>query len=102
MNNLSLAVDSLEWGRNKVLELASQGHSQSEIARIIQISQLTVNRDSSYLRQHAKNNIKKYIDERLPEGYEKFLVGLPIIKSINRTALSAAMNTYSAFRSWLQ
>jgi transcriptional regulator len=54
MNNLSLAVDSLEWGRNKVLELASQGHSQSEIARIIQISQLTVNRDFFYLRQMLK------------------------------------------------
>jgi predicted transcriptional regulator len=69
----------LEWRRNKVLELASQGHSQSEIARIIQISQPTVNRDLSYLRQHAKNNIKKYIDERLPEEYEKCLVGLTAI-----------------------
>jgi len=35
-----------------------------------------VNRDISYLRQRAKDNIKKYIDERLPEEYEKCLVGL--------------------------
>ena len=32
--------------------------------------------DVSYLRQQAKQNIKKYIDERLPEEYEKCLVGL--------------------------
>jgi hypothetical protein len=28
------------------------------------------------LRNQAKTNIKKYIDERLPEEYEKSLVGL--------------------------
>jgi cation transport regulator ChaB len=33
-------------------------------------------RDTSFLRQQAKNNIPKYIDERLPEEYEKCLVGL--------------------------
>src|SRR3954462_6961224 len=67
---------SLEWRRSKVLELASQGYNQSEISRILQISQPTVNRDLSYLRQQAKTNIKRYIDERLPEEYEKCLVGL--------------------------
>lgn len=39
----------------------------------------TVNRDLSFLRQQAKSNIKKYIDERLPEEYEKCLVGLNVI-----------------------
>jgi hypothetical protein len=58
---------------------ASQGHNQSEISRILQISQPTVNRDISYLRQQAKSNIRKYIDERLPEEYEKCLVGLTAI-----------------------
>ena len=33
----------------------------------------------SYLRNQAKSNIKRYIDERLPEGYEKCLVGLTAI-----------------------
>src|SRR5437773_10388005 len=31
------------------------------------------------LRQQAKDNIKRYIDERLPEEYEKCLVGLNAI-----------------------
>ncbi|MFL6367745.1 MAG: hypothetical protein ACJ72T_04250 [Nitrososphaeraceae archaeon] len=64
MNNLSSSVNSVEWRRNKVQELASQGYNQSEISRILQISQPTINRDLAYLRQQAKENIKKYVDER--------------------------------------
>jgi DNA-binding transcriptional regulator LsrR (DeoR family) len=76
MNNLSSYVNnSVEWRRNKVQELASQGYNQSEISRTLQISQPTINRDITYLRQHAKANIKRYIDERLPEEYEKCLLG---------------------------
>jgi DNA-binding transcriptional regulator LsrR (DeoR family) len=62
-----------------VQELASQGYNQSEISRILQISQPTINRDIAYVRQQAKANIKRYIDERLPEEYEKCLVGLTAI-----------------------
>jgi DNA-directed RNA polymerase specialized sigma24 family protein len=79
MNNLSSSMNSLEWRRSKVQELSSQGYNQSEISRILQISQPTINRDMTYLRQQAKENIKKYIDERLPEEYEKCLVGLNAI-----------------------
>ena len=70
---------SLEWRRSKVQELTSQGYNQSEISRILQISQPTINRDITYLRQQAKENIKRYIDERLPEEYEKCLVGITAI-----------------------
>ena len=78
-NNNNKNNSSLEWRRNKVQELASQGYNQSEISRILQISQPTINRDLSYLRQQAKTNIKRYIDERLPEEYEKCLIGLTAI-----------------------
>jgi transposase len=66
----------IDWRRSKVQELSSQGHSQREIAQVLQVSNGTVNRDLSYLRQQAKSNIRKYIDERLPEEYEKCLIGL--------------------------
>ena len=69
----------IQWRRSKVAELDSQGHSQPEMASILQVSIGTVNRDLSYLRQQAKSNIRKYIDERLPEEYEKCLVGLTAI-----------------------
>jgi predicted transcriptional regulator len=109
MNNLSSSVNnSVEWRRSKVQQLASQGYNQSEISRILQISQPTINRDITYLRQQAKENIKKYIDERLPEEYEKCLVGLTAItkeawNTANQTedkrekiqALSLAKECYS-------
>jgi hypothetical protein len=79
MESLNSHMERLEWRRNKVLELSSQGHSQPEIARILQIGLGTVNRDLSYLRQHAKATIKKYIDEKLPEEYEKCMVGFNAI-----------------------
>jgi hypothetical protein len=67
----------VEWRRDKVLELMSKGEtSQSEIARILQVDRSTICRDVDYLRLQAKENISKYVDERLPEEYEKCLVGL--------------------------
>jgi hypothetical protein len=69
----------IQWRRSKVAELDSQGHSQPEMASILQVSIGTINKDLSYLRQQAKHNIKRYIDERLPEEYEKCLVGLTAI-----------------------
>jgi hypothetical protein len=77
---LSTKVErQIQWRRSKVAELDSQGHNQQDMASILQVSIGTVNRDLSYLRQQAKSNIKKYIDERLPEEYEKCLVGLTAI-----------------------
>src|ERR1051326_3681190 len=90
MNNLNSSVNSLEWRRSKVQELSSQGYNQSEISRILQISQPTINRDFTYLRQQAKSNIKRYIDELLPEEYEKCLVGLT---AITKEAWNTAQQT---------
>jgi hypothetical protein len=70
---------SIQWRRDKVQELSSQGNSQREIAKILQVGIGTINRDLTYLRQQAKQNIRRYIDERLPEEYEKCLVGLTAI-----------------------
>ncbi|MFL6430200.1 MAG: hypothetical protein ACJ71X_01920 [Nitrososphaeraceae archaeon] len=80
----------IEWRRSKVAELDSQGHSQPEISRILQVSIGTINRDISILRQQAKEKIKKYIDERLPEEYEKCLVGL---NAITNEAWNTAQDT---------
>jgi hypothetical protein len=62
------------------MELLSKGESnQSEIARVLQVDKSIICRDIAYLRLQAKDNIKRYIDERLPEEYEKCLVGLNAI-----------------------
>ena len=77
----------IQWRRDKVQELYSKGYSQREISQTLQVGLATVNRDISYLRSQAKTNIKRYIDERLPEEYEKCLVGL---NAITREAWNTA------------
>jgi hypothetical protein len=69
----------VESRRAKVLELISKGNSQTEISGILHVDMSIISRDISHLRQQAKTNIKKYIDERLPEEYEKCMAGLTCI-----------------------
>jgi hypothetical protein len=45
----------------------------------LQVDLSIISRDVYFLRQQARHNIKRYIDERLPEEYEKCLVGLTTI-----------------------
>ena len=86
MNSKSQQV---EWRRDQVLELSSKGYSQSEIGRTLQIDRSIISRDVAILREQSKQNIKKYIDERLPEEYEKCLVGISsILKEAWNTANS--------------
>lgn len=59
--------------------MSSDGRSQSDIARILQVSPATINTDIQFLKQEAKVNIRKYIDERLPFEFHKCLVGLDTI-----------------------
>ena len=68
--------EMMEWRREKVLLITSQGFSQREIADKIKVSAATVNHDLAYLREQAKENIKQYVDEKIPEEYEKCLIGL--------------------------
>jgi Trp operon repressor len=95
MEHLSSAMEQhqeqqqTQWRRDKVQELCSKGYSQREISQILQIALATVNRDVSYLRNEAKHIIKRYIDERLPDEYEKCLVGLTaILREAWNTTLS--------------
>jgi len=76
---LNSRVQQIEWRRSQVLELSSKGHNQSEIAKILQVDKSIICRDISNLREQSKHNIRRYIDEKLPEEYEKCLVGLTAI-----------------------
>ena len=93
MEHLSSAMEQqnqVQWRRDKIQELYSKGYSQREISQLLQMGLATVNRDISYLRSQAKANIKRYIDERLPDEYEKCLVGLT---AITKEAWNTAENT---------
>jgi IS30 family transposase len=78
-----------EWRRIQVLELSSKGYTQIEISKKLQVDKSTISKDTSFLREQAKENIRKYVDERLPEEYEKCLVGITsILKEAWNTANS--------------
>jgi predicted metal-dependent hydrolase len=74
----------IDWRRDRVLELAGDGYSERDIAKRLQISQATICRDIRWLRQQAKREIRKYIDEQVPLEYHKTLIGLQnIIKNMS-------------------
>jgi len=83
--------DKVEWRRDQVQQLLAKGHyNHREISSILQIPKSTISRDIQYLNQNAKNSIRKYVDERLPEEYENCLVGLT---AILKEAWSTAQQT---------
>jgi MoxR-like ATPase len=51
-----------------------------------------MNRDAAYLRQQAKENITRYVNERLPEEYEKCLVGYLLIDELDKLSKSSEAN----------
>jgi hypothetical protein len=86
--------EQIQWRRDKVLELSSKGQSEREIASALHISPATAHRDISYLDQQARENIRNYIDERLPAEYQKCLIGITaIMKEAWSTAATATADT---------
>jgi hypothetical protein len=71
-----LRQQQLDWRRSQIVELASMGYSQREIAQILQIDKSAVNRDIHFIRQQAQENIKNHIQQRMPEEYH--MVGVSI------------------------
>ena len=66
MNNSNNKQSNLEWRRNRIVELYSEGRNQSQIAQILKISQPTVFRDLQYQRRQSRNKVKTYLDEYVP------------------------------------
>jgi DNA-binding transcriptional regulator LsrR (DeoR family) len=66
----------LDWRRAQVLDLASEGYNQREIASKLQIDLAAVNRDIQFLRERAQVNLQHHIHEVVPEEYQKCMVGM--------------------------
>jgi hypothetical protein len=66
----------VDWRRNKVLELSSQGYSQRDIASTLQVGLGTVNKDILFLRQMSRENLQHHIHERVPEEYQNCMTGI--------------------------
>src|SRR5919106_6659707 len=74
--NSEAKQQQLEWRRARVLELASEGYSQREIAHKLNVDPAAVNRDIQFLRQQAQENLQRHIHEVVPEEYQKCMVGM--------------------------
>jgi transcriptional regulator len=102
---LSTKSDQLEWRRSKVVELRSRGLSHGEIAHELQVSRTLITSDIAYLRSQAKESIKEYVTEHLPEQYQVCLSALDTIlkhafsiletSEDNREKLQAAIQGYA-------
>jgi transposase len=68
--------EQLQWRRSKVIEMRSRGLSQIEIAHELQVSEASISSDIGYLRNQAKEAIKEYVTEHLPEQYQVCLTAL--------------------------
>jgi hypothetical protein len=66
----------IEWRRSQVLELSSQGQTERQIATVLQVGKTTVHKDLAYLSRQAKENLKTHIQDKLPEEYQKCMVGI--------------------------
>jgi orotate phosphoribosyltransferase-like protein len=64
---LSTKSDQLEWRRSKVVEMRARGMTDGEIADKLQVSRTAITSDIQYLRSQAKESIKEYVTEHLPE-----------------------------------
>jgi predicted transcriptional regulator len=73
--NSEVKQQQLDW-RSQVLELASDGYNQREIASKLQVDPAAVNRDIQYLRQQAQENLQKHIHETVPEEYHICMIGM--------------------------
>jgi hypothetical protein len=66
----------IEWRRDRVMELSSQGFSQSDIATVLQVDKSIISRDVAYFKRQAQNNLQHHIHETIPAEYEKAMNSL--------------------------
>jgi transposase len=97
--NTKSKADMLQWRRDKVIELRGIGLSYAEIAQQLQVSASSIGTDVQYLREQAKENIKEYVTQHLPEQYQ---VCLSALDSVLKHAFEIHMHmiTEKKFRQW--
>ena len=72
-------TDLIQWRRDKVVELRGIGLIYAEIAQQLQVSTALIGTDVQYLRSKAKENIKQYTTEHLPEQYQVCMAALDTV-----------------------
>jgi glycyl-tRNA synthetase beta subunit len=87
---LKFYKSAIDWRRNIVLQMLSEGHHQSHISRVLKVHRSTISIDVQYLREEARKQMHEFITERLPMAVAKSCTALD---SITSTAWDLARNT---------
>jgi hypothetical protein len=66
----------LEYRRDRIVSLYSEGRNHSQIAKVLHMSRPTVTRDLHYRMQQTKEKAKTFLEETLPFESEVCRVGL--------------------------
>ena len=87
MKRQSRKQQQIQWRRNKVEDYLVQGLNQHEISEKLQVSKFTISIDVGYLREQAKEQMKNYVEQRLPLEFHNCLRGIDyILKSVYEVA----------------
>jgi hypothetical protein len=65
-SNLRFNKKAIAWRRSEILRLLSMGHNQASAARLLNLDESVVSLDCKWLREQAKETIRKFLDEQLP------------------------------------
>jgi len=65
--------DLLHWRRSQVVKLLATGHTIEQTADKLQVSPKTVQRDYAYIRHHAHEVLRNYLEDTVPNEILKAL-----------------------------
>jgi len=71
--------DLLHWRRSHVVKLLATGHTIAQTAEKLQVSPMTVQGDYSYIRHHAHEVIRNYLEDTVPNELLKALARLTAV-----------------------
>jgi soluble cytochrome b562 len=66
----------IEWRRDRVLELSSQGFNQSDIAFALHVNKSIISRDMAYLNHKAQDTLQHHIHEIILTEWQKAMNSL--------------------------
>ena len=81
-----------EFVRDKIRQLLGRGKTQRQISEIMKISLGKTNSIVQSLKEEAKENIAKYVNEELPAQYQNTLSGINQIIAITWNSIDSATN----------
>ena len=67
---------NIELRRSKVLELLAKGHSQTDIAKSLNVSPALISIDVQYIREQSKKRLESHFQEQLPYEYARAMTGI--------------------------